>query len=415
MSATTTAITTDLAGELQRARERTLRIVDWCDDAALGRQYSPLMSPLVWDLAHIAYFEELWLLRRLGNAAPTDPRFDDMYDAFRHDRAARVALPLLTPKQARTFANAVRGRTFELIGSQDWDSDDRLTRDAFVVGLVVQHELQHQETMLQTLQIAGIATDLEAQARQPERAACSAGEEVIVPDGEALIGAPYEPWAYDNERPVHRVEVLSFAIGRYPVTNGQWLEFIADGGYRNASCWSEQGWGWRCGEQAIAPLYWAETPDGWQRTRFGRQEPVAGDEPVQHISWHEAEAFAAWAGKRLPTELEWERAAYAARHGNLGMTAPGPLPIADRGGSYAGCMCMLGDVWEWTASHFAPYPGFTAFPYREYSQVFFGDEHRVLRGGSWATDPLVARTSFRNWDLPQRRQIFSGVRLAATL
>lgn len=412
---TTSSIDTDFASELQRARQRTLRIVDWCDDAELERQHSPLMSPLVWDLAHIAYFEELWLRRRLGKAASTDPRFDDLYDAFSHDRATRAELPLLRPTQARAFADAVREHTLELIDANDWDRDDPLTRDGYVVGLVVQHELQHQETMLQTLQIAGIATDIERPTAPPPRAACSADEEVILPDGEVLIGAANEPWAYDNELPVHRVEVPAFAIGRYPVTNDQWLQFIEDGGYLDAACWSEQGLAWRSAEHAFAPLYWTQTADGWQRARFGQLEPVAPDEPVQHISWYEAEAFAAWAGKRLPTEVEWERAAHAARKGNLGMTTAGPLPIADRSGSHAGCMCMLGDVWEWTASHFAPYPGFRAYPYREYSEVFFGEDHRVLRGGSWATDPIVARTSFRNWDLPQRRQIFSGVRLAATL
>ena len=155
---------------------------------------------------------------------------------------------------------------------------------------------------------------------------------------------------------------------------------------------------------------------GWYRRRFGRWEPVPPAEPVQHISFFEAEAVAAWAGKRLPTEAEWEKAAQGADSdgdANLGRDSFGPLPVARRAASGVGCECMLGDVWEWTSSTFAGYPGFTAFPYAEYSEVFFGNEYRVLRGGSWATDPLVARITFRNWDYPQRRQLFSGVRLAA--
>lgn len=152
------------------------------------------------------------------------------------------------------------------------------------------------------------------------------------------------------------------------------------------------------------------------RRRFGRFEPVPPAEPVQHISFYEAEAVAAWAGKRVPAEAEWERAAQSAdldADANLGRELLGPLPVARVATSSVGCDCMLGDVWEWTSSAFTGYRGFMAFPYAEYSEAFFGDEHRVLRGGSWATDPLVARVTFRNWDYPQRRQLFSGVRLAA--
>ena len=209
--------------------------------------------------------------------------------------------------------------------------------------------------------------------------------EVVVEAGPFTLGTSDDAWAYDNERPAHEAETAAFAIDRGPVTNGAYAGFIAAGGYANDEHWSEAGRAWRDEENPTAPLHWGEGVVA----RFGREEPLDPDEPVQHVSFYEAEAFARWAGKRLPTEAEWEKAARA------------------------GVLYGVGEVWEWTPSPFVGYPGFAAFPYPEYSEVFFGDEHRVLRGSSWATHPSVARPSFRNWDLPQRRQIFAGFRCAA--
>ena len=176
------------------------------------------------------------------------------------------------------------------------------------------------------------------------------------------------------------------------MTNAEYAAFIDAGGYRDRAAWGDDGWAWRQSEGAEAPLFWERKADSWCRRRFDRVEPVPAREPVQHISWYEADAYARWAGKRLPTEPEWEKAA---------RTAGEALEH------------VQGAVWQWTSSYFTGYPGFKAFPYAEYSEVFFGKEYRVLRGGSWVTDPIVARSSFRNWDYPQRRQIFSGVRCAA--
>jgi len=322
---------TELEAVLEHARERTEALLEPLDDEQLTGQVSPLQSPLVWDLAHIGYFEELWLLRN-GNG--DSGGLGDLYDSFAHERAERGALPILPPAEARAYVTKVREEVLERL--------PELAHDDFLVGMVAQHELQHVETMSQTLALAGVAgTDA-----LPE---VEAGGDVLVPGGPFTLGSD-EPWAYDNERPAHVVDLPSFRIDRALVTNAEYAQF-------------------------------APPPS-----------PGRDNEPVQHVSWHEAEAYARWAGKRLPTEPEWEKAAKL---------------VGDE------LEHAHGAVWQWTSSVFDGYPGFRAFPYREYSEVFLGKGYRVLRGGSWVTDPLVARPTFRNWDLPERRQIFSGIRCAS--
>jgi iron(II)-dependent oxidoreductase len=391
-----------VAAALQRTREATLQLLEPLDDELLLAQVSPIMSPLVWDLAHIGWFEELWLVRRVAEGEPSLEGFDDLYDAFRHERAERSSLPILKPAEARAYLETVRRQALRVL---ELDESDRN-----VYGLVLQHELQHQETMLQTLQLSGVAypTPPHDDLRPaPET------EDVLVPAGPFILGTNDRSWAYDNERPAHVVKLPAFRVERHPVTNERFTEFVEDGGYRKQRYWSDDGWRWLRAERVEAPLYWERGRSGWLRRRFGHREPVPPAEPVMHVSFYEAEALAAWAGKRLPTEAEWEKGAEPSAGATLGRASFGPLPVARRATSSVGCDCMLGDVWEWTASTFTGYPGFKAFPYAEYSEVFFGDEQRVLRGGSWATDPLVARVTFRNWDFPQRRQLFSGVRLAS--
>ena len=403
----------ELAEALTRVRETTLRLLEPVTDEELVAQVSPLMSPLVWDLAHIGWFEELWLVRRLAGDEPSLEGLDDLYDAFQHSRDERSSLPMLTPPAARAYLEDVRRHALRALEGAHLAESDPLLHGGYVVHLVLQHELQHQETMLQTLQLSGIAYETRSHEKLQ---AAPRPEGLLVPPGSFTLGANMEASAYDNEQPAHVLELPAFSIERYPVTNERFAEFLEDGGYRKRRYWSDDGWDWLGKERVQAPLSWQRGRGGWERMRFGRLEPVPPAEPVQHISFFEAEAVAAWAGKRLPTEAEWERAAQGAESvgdANLGRDSFGPLPVAPRATSSVGCECMLGDVWEWTSSSFAGYPGFTAFPYAEYSEVFFGNEHRVLRGGSWATDPLVARVTFRNWDYPQRRQLFGGVRLAA--
>ena len=374
---------TAIAGTLERARSRTLSVLAPFSEEQLCVQVSSLQSPLVWDFAHIGHFEELWLLRTVGGHEPLHEEHDDVYDAFAHERSERGELPYLPPAAARAFVDDVRARSLRLLDHVPVNGD-RLLAEGFVFGLVVQHELQHIETMAQTMQLGGLPAQID-----PPPVVRSSGE-IALAGGRIVLGAgPDEPWAYDNERPEHEVELAPYRIDRALTTNADYLAFMNDGGYENRLVWSDEGWAWREAEQATAPLYWQRDGGKWLRTRFGVTEPVPADEPVMHVCFWEAEAFARSAGKRLPTEAEWE---CAARTGELEHAT--------------------GAVWQWTSSPFEPYPGFRPFPYREYSEVFFGDEFRVLRGGSYLTDPLVARLSFRNWDYPQRRQIFSGIRCA---
>jgi iron(II)-dependent oxidoreductase len=415
------AVARDLAG----ARERTLLLTD-LDDPLLVAQHDPLMSPLVWDLAHIGQQEELWLLRAGDANRPgiLPPQVDSLYDAFKHARAERPSLPLLPPVAAREFCHEVRGRVLDAL--------ERIPDDAgelFAAGMVVQHEQQHDETMLATLQLRQGPPVLHGQPLPRGRTLDI--DRVFVAGGEFVLGVDGtdEPFSLDNERPAHRVDVGPFWIGRAPVTNAAWQDFVADGGYHQQKWWSAAGWTHRIHAGLERPEFW--TADNARR-RFGLLEQVPPDEPVQHVSYFEAEAFAAWSGARLPTELEWEKACAwdpvtgsrrqwpwgsaepAAQRANLGGAALRPAPVGayPAGASAYGAEQLIGDVWEWTSSDFAPWPGFVPMIYQQYSEPFFGGDYKVLRGGSWAVAASTIRPSFRNWDHPVRRQIFSGLRLA---
>jgi iron(II)-dependent oxidoreductase len=254
---------------------------------------------------------------------------------------------------------------------------------------------------------------------------------IEVPAGACTIGAPARGFAYDNERPRHRTDVRGYQIARTPITNATYLTFVEGGGYERREWWSEEGWAWKEQYDITRPGAW--TADLAAEWRLGRLSPLRPDRPVVHVSWFEADAFARAHGARLPTEVEWEKAAtwdqeaevarpypwgaerpVPGRHANLDQLGCGTAPAGahPEGASPCGCLGMLGDVWEWTASAFDGYSGFVAHPYREYSEVFFGDSYRVLRGGSWATRTRVATPTFRNWDYAQRRQIFAGLRIA---
>jgi iron(II)-dependent oxidoreductase len=412
---------------LATARERTRALVAPLDRAAVERVHSPLLSPLVWDLGHVAAFEDLWLVHRHGGHAMIRPDLVATYDAQETPRAGRGELDFLDLPGALAYQDEVRARVLEDLERVD-------PGDGLVHELVIRHELQHDETMLQTRQLGHLG----APERSPEAPPAGSGrrtglEMLAVPGGACTIGAPAAGFAYDNERPRHRTDVRGFSIGRTPVTNASYLTFVEGGGYRRRELWSEEAWAWKEQYDITHPGGW--TGDG-REWRLGELSELDPDRPVVHVSWFEADAFARAHGARLPTEAEWEKAATwdqdtgTARAFPWGSAAPdatratlqrerdgGPAPATAHPASASPCgaLGMVGDVWEWTASPFAGYPGFVAHPYREYSEVFFGPEHRVLRGGSWATGARVAAPTFRNWDLPQRRQIFAGLRIARDL
>ena len=416
---------------LTRARERSRLLPAAVDDDALVRQHSPLMSPLVWDLAHVGNQEELWLVRDVGGRAPVRQDIDQLYDAFKHARADRPSLPLLGPAGARSYVREVRDKVLDVLEHSPLEGR-RLLDQAFAFGMVAQHEQQHDETMLATHQLRAGAAVLDAPPPPPPPPASLPASEVLVPGGPFTMGTSTEPWALDNERPDHVVQVAPFFIDTAAVTNGAYQRFIDAGGYDEPSWWTAPGWAHRQEAGLVAPAFWRREGDTWWRLRFGIREQVPPDEPVMHVSFHEAQAYARWAGRRLPTEAEWEKAARwdpatgrsrrypwgdddpGPRHANLGQRhlRPAGAGAYPQGASPLGVHQLIGDVWEWTSSAFGGYPGFAAFPYPEYSRVFFGAQYKVLRGGSFGSDAVAVRGTFRNWDYPIRRQSFSGFRCA---
>ncbi|MET0925824.1 MAG: SUMF1/EgtB/PvdO family nonheme iron enzyme [Solirubrobacterales bacterium] len=381
---------------MAEARERTLLLVEPLADDELNRVYSPILSPLAWDLGHIANFEELWLVQRVGGREPMDGELGRFYDAIENPRKTRNQLPILRGDELRAYMEGVRERTLEVLDAVALsDTRDPLLEGGFVYEMLLAHEHQHNETMLQLLQMVDGYEPVWVDASVTAEPVSDGPEMVAVEAGSYEIGAGAEGFAYDNERPRHAVELDAFEIDRTPVTNAAYAEFVSETG-------------------AEPPMYWERDGDGWVSARFGRRERLDPRHPVVHVDWHGADAFARWAGKRLPTEFEWEAAASGAdrERANLDLLGFDTAAAGAYGDAAADCgaVQMLGDVWEWTSSEFAAYPGFSAFPYPEYSEVFFGETYKVLRGGAWATRRDVIRPSFRNWDLPERSQIFSGLR-----
>jgi len=408
----------ELCAALAAVRERTLALVAPLCPADLERQIDPILSPLVWDLAHIAAYEDLWLVHRHADVPLLHADLAATYDAFETPRAVRGDVELLDAAGALQYLAAVRERALAATGTHGVDP--------VIHELVLQHEQQHVETMLQTLTLArldGFDPPFRVSApSSPTPGAHSGLEFVPVAGGEVEIGACAGRFSYDNERPPHHVTVAPFRIARTPVTNATWLAFAEGGGYERREWWSDEAWAWKQQEDITGPLHWARRPDGsrCELTACGPRD-LDPDRPACHVSWFEAAAFARAHGARLPTEAEWETAATWTQrswpsdgeaHVGQDAFATAPVGTAPQAAADCGALDLIGNVWEWTVTEFNGYPGFAAHPYREYSEVFFLRGYRVLRGGAWATQSRVATPTFRNWDLPQRRQIFAGVRLA---
>ncbi|WP_408630020.1 ergothioneine biosynthesis protein EgtB [Actinomycetospora lemnae] len=445
-----------LAAELAAARARTRALTHDVfdpDDPDMTRQHSPLMSPFHWDVAHIANMEDFWLVRR--GAPDTEitegvrEDVDGLYDAFTNPRAGRTQLPLLDPAEARVYGDRVRERALEHLEAGRFD-ERRTLAGGFLFSMIVQHEQQHVETMLATHQLRAGAPVLHADPPPPSVVPGLAGTEVFHPGATFLMGtgdaqragehadggagpsSSDEPAALDNEKPAHPVTVADFWLDAAPVTNAEYARFVDAGGYDDRRWWSEAGWEHIRAEGWTAPMTWEKDDGRWYRTSFGVREEIPADQPVLHVSFHEAAAYAAWAGKRLPTEAEWELAARydhatgttrrfpwgdedpTPERANLDQRHLQPAPVGayPAGASPLGVHQLIGDVWEWCDSGFEGYPGFEPFPYKEYSEVFFGGDFRMLRGSSFGVGTPNARATFRNWDLPIRRQIFSGFRCA---
>lgn len=423
----------ELAAWVRDARQKTLEVVaDLSDEQLMGPQLR-IVNPLLWEIGHVTWFQEKWALRHAGGESPIRADGDALYDsaAIAHD--TRWNLPLPSRTDTLAYLTAVRDRVLERIDQGNLTENER-----YFITLGVFHEDMHTEAFTYTRQThawsAPVFSGLEPVS--PDEPGSLRGD-VEVPGGRFLLGAlRQEPFVFDNEKWAHPVEVQPFAIARAPVTQAEFAEFVEGKGYSRQEFWSEAGWQWRQAVAAEHPVYWKREAAGrWLRRSFDHWEPLEPHRPVLHVNWWEAEAYCNWAGRRLPTEAEWEVAASAvpARNGkefaegkrrfpwgddaatsdraNLGWRAMGAMDVnaLPAGESAFGCRQMIGNVWEWTATDFGPYPGFEIDPYREYSQPWFGT-HKVLRGGAWPTQPRLLRNTWRNFYTPERRDVWAGFR-----
>lgn len=426
----------EMIAALAAARAETFRIYDWLIEREDARRRAhPSFRPMLWHLGHIGAFEEWWLLIRLQKSAPLNARYQVIFDPIKTPRESSDDLP---PRaEIEEYLSRVRSEVERIyLGSRSSGSDPLLERD-YIFHLVLEHEYQHQETLSYLLQMMPPERKrkpspdrihaLPAAARSIER-----GAMVRVPGGRFLLGATSAPFVYDNELPAHEIELDDFRLDRHLVTNGEYAEFIAAGGYEQPALWSEAGWRWKEEQRIERPLYWSSGERIEEQQMFS-SEALDADLPVTGVSWYEASAYARFVGKRLPTEAEWERAAAwdgekdSKRLFPWGDEAPdparvnfgghylGPTPVGAlaEGASASGCLDMGGNLWEWTSTTFAGYPGFEPYPYAEYSELWFDGDHRVLKGGSWMTRAPLLRASFRNFFRPGFRQAFAGFRCAA--
>jgi len=423
---------------MEEARSRTLQLFDMASEASLHESPGFGFRPIIWHLAHIGVFEGYWLLQKLGGESCLDERYERIFDPISTPREDSKNLP--SRREMESYLERVRERVWRVLDQTSFDDKEPLLKQAYIFHLVLQHEYQHQETLAYLLHLLEPSGKMRPGASVTVAAApdgviqLQTRDMILIPEGEFAMGAVWDDFAYDNELPARMVHVPAFRIDRLPVTNAEYARFVEERGYERRSLWSDEGWAHREREGWAAPLYWERAGEGWRERRMFEETELKPDHPVTGVSWYEAEAFAHFAGKRLPTEAEWEKAASwdegksVKRRFAFGDTLPadegvanfgfqfwGTTPVGSfpNGASPYGCLDMTGNVWEWTSDKFEGYEGFNPFPYPEYSQEWFDGDHRVLRGGSWATQSPLLRTSFRNFFRRHFRIAFAGFRCAA--
>ena len=425
---------TEIAAALQDARRRTLALVADLDDEQMMGPRLEIVNPFLWEIAHVTWFQEKWALRHLRGEPPVLERGDELYDSTAIPHEVRWDLPMLSREETLGYMGRVLDQVLDRLqgGPEDLPEQER-----YFHLLPLFHEDMHGEAFAYTRQTLGYPAPQLGGAGPPADLDAEHGVEgdVEVAGGEFMLGARADqPFVFDNEKWEHPVQVESFAISRTAVTQGQFAEFVGERGYEREELWSEEGWSWREREAASHPVYWRrESAGGWFQRVFDRWVSLEDSVPVLHVNWYEADAYCRWAGRRLPTEPEWEMAASVGRDAappkrlypwgdrppddgfaNLDARRSGCLPVTalPAGDSACGCRQMVGNTWEWTASRFLPYPGFVADPYKEYSQPFFGSQN-VLRGGCWVTRGRLLRNTWRNYYPPDRRDVWAGFRTCA--
>lgn len=430
-----------LAVAQRDARARTLELASGLTDEQLMGPPMAIVNPLRWEVGHVGWFQESWALRHLWGEPPIRPDGDALYDSARVAHATRWTLLLPTMEETFAFIDQVLEHVLDRVANRELSQ-----RAVYFYRLALFHEDMHDEAFTYARQTLAYPEPRFAIASGP----CSDASgplpgDVEVPGGAFALGAMVRvaragervdeiPFVFDNEKWAHEVQVAPFRIARAPVTNSEFAEFVEAGGYRREQHWTEEGWRWRFSARAERPVYWDPAPGGGFRwRRWGRLEPLPPHCPVIHVNAFEAEAYCRWAGRRLPTEAEWELAATGHTLGgrkrlfpwgdeppapelaNLDGRARGCIDVAalSAGDSPFGCRQMIGNVWEWTATRFLPYPGFVVDPYEQYSEPWFATPHRVSRGGCWATRGRLIRNTWRNFYEPHRRDVFGGFRTCA--
>jgi gamma-glutamyl hercynylcysteine S-oxide synthase len=403
-----------LEASVVEARARTLDLVRDLSDEQFRVPLLRIINPFLWEIGHVAYFQEYWVLRHAAGRSPMRQNADSLYDSAKVAHDTRWSLPLPTRSATIDYLETVRDRVLDRIHSSALSANDE-----YFIRLSVFHEDMHDEAFTITRQTLGYPAPSFSAATDARHEDCSAAPlsgSASVPGGRYVIGSSSnDGFIFDNEKWAHEVEVAPFRIARTATTQGGFAQFVDEGGYKRQEFWSGEGWRWRERENAEHPGYWKRDPErGWMRRHFDRWIPLESRQPVVNVCWYEADAYCRWAGKRLPTEPEWEVGSAGIDPQaacNLDWTANGCCDVNNHAGSDSkyGCRQMIGNVWEWTSSDFLPYPGFSEDPYKEYSSPWFGT-HKTLRGGAWPTRSRLIRPAYRNFYTPDRRDIFAGFR-----